>query len=66
MIMTDAGYGLLLLLLLYLFRARFKGSALGRRMFRMSVWLMISTRPLAWQRVATSVSRLPKARFSRA
>ncbi|AMN55428.1 ATP synthase subunit I [Labrenzia sp. CP4] len=43
MIMTDAGYGLLLLLLLYLFRARFKGSALGRRMFRMSVWLMIST-----------------------
>ena len=43
MIMTDAGYGLLLLLLLFLFRKRFAGSALGRRMFRMSVWLMVST-----------------------
>ncbi|MBN9672625.1 V-type ATP synthase subunit I [Roseibium aggregatum] len=43
MIMTDGGYGLLLLLLLYLFRKRFAGSDLGRRMYRMSVWLMIST-----------------------
>ncbi|WP_422374119.1 V-type ATP synthase subunit I [Roseibium sp.] len=43
MIMTDAGYGLLMLLLLFLFRKRFEGSALGRRMFRMSVWLMVST-----------------------
>ncbi|TYC64433.1 V-type ATP synthase subunit I [Rhodobacterales bacterium] len=43
MIMTDAGYGLLLLALLFIFRKRFAGSALGRRMFRMSVWLMIST-----------------------
>ena len=43
MIMTDAGYGLSLLLLLFLFRRRFAGSELGRRMFTMSVWLMIST-----------------------
>lgn len=43
MIMTDAGYGLSLLLLLFLFRKRFAGSDLGRRMFKMSVWLMIST-----------------------
>lgn len=43
MIMTDAGYGLLMLLLLFLFRKRFAGSALGKRMFRMSVWLMVST-----------------------
>ncbi|POF33706.1 V-type ATP synthase subunit I [Roseibium marinum] len=43
MIMTDAGYGLLLLLLLFLFRKRFAGSALGRRMFSMSVWLSVST-----------------------
>jgi V/A-type H+-transporting ATPase subunit I len=43
MIMTDAGYGLLLLLLLFLFRKRFAGSALTRRIFRMSVWLMVST-----------------------
>jgi len=43
MIMTDAGYGLLLLLLLFLFRKRFDGSALGRRLYRMSVWLMVST-----------------------
>lgn len=43
MIMTDAGYGLLLLGLLYLFRKKFTGSALGTRMFRMSIWLMIST-----------------------
>lgn len=43
MIMTDAGYGLLLLFLLFLFRKRFAGSALGLRMFRMSVWLMVST-----------------------
>ncbi|MEM9632044.1 MAG: V-type ATPase 116kDa subunit family protein [Pseudomonadota bacterium] len=43
MIMTDAGYGLLLLALLFLFRKRFTGSELGRRMFRMFAWLMIST-----------------------
>jgi len=43
MIMTDAGYGLLLLLLLFMFRKRFSGSALGQRMLRMSVWLMVST-----------------------
>jgi len=43
MIMTDAGYGLLLLLLLFLFRRRFTGTPLGQRMFRMSAWLMIST-----------------------
>ncbi|MBO6508719.1 MAG: V-type ATP synthase subunit I [Roseibium sp.] len=43
MIMTDAGYGLLLLALLFLFRKRFAGSGLGRRMFRMSAWLMVST-----------------------
>ncbi|PVB62229.1 V-type ATPase 116kDa subunit family protein [Labrenzia sp. 011] len=43
MIMTDAGYGLLLLLLLFLFRGRFAGSALGRRMLRLSVWLAVST-----------------------
>jgi len=43
MIMTDAGYGLFLLLLLFLFRKRFAGSDLGRRMLKMSVWLMIST-----------------------
>lgn len=43
MIMTDAGYGLLLLLLLFLFRKKFAGSALGRRMYRMSCWLMVST-----------------------
>ncbi|GAA0787103.1 V-type ATP synthase subunit I [Roseibium denhamense] len=43
MIMTDAGYGLLLLGLLYLFRRRFAGSELGQRLFRMSVWLMVST-----------------------
>ncbi|WP_299808695.1 V-type ATP synthase subunit I [uncultured Roseibium sp.] len=43
MIMTDAGYGLLLLVLLFLFRKRFAGSALGRRMFSMSIWLSVST-----------------------
>lgn len=43
MIMTDAGYGLLLLLLLVLFRGRFSGSRLGRRLFRLSVWLTVST-----------------------
>ena len=43
MIMTDAGYGLLLLALLFLFRNRFTGSELGRRMFRMFAWLMVST-----------------------
>lgn len=43
MIMTDAGYGLLLLLVLFLFRKRFAGSELGKRMLRMSTWLMIST-----------------------
>ncbi|MET1412942.1 V-type ATP synthase subunit I [Roseibium sp. HPY-6] len=43
MIMTDAGYGLLLLLVLFLFRKRFAGSELGVRMLRMSTWLMIST-----------------------
>ncbi|MES0883441.1 V-type ATP synthase subunit I [Roseibium sp. SCP14] len=43
MIMTDAGYGLLLLALLFLFRKRFTGSELGRRMFRMFAWLMVST-----------------------
>ncbi|MCV0426547.1 MAG: V-type ATP synthase subunit I [Roseibium sp.] len=43
MIMTDAGYGLLLLALLFLFRKRFTGSDLGRRMFRMFAWLMVST-----------------------
>ncbi|MHA7775319.1 V-type ATP synthase subunit I [Roseibium sp. M-1] len=43
MIMTDAGYGLLLLLALFLFRGRFTGSPQARRLFRMSVWLMIST-----------------------
>ncbi|WP_298985779.1 V-type ATPase 116kDa subunit family protein [uncultured Roseibium sp.] len=43
MIMTDAGYGLFLLLLLFLFRKKFTGSALGRRMYRMSCWLMVST-----------------------
>ncbi|MEP1932451.1 MAG: V-type ATP synthase subunit I [Roseibium sp.] len=43
MIMTDAGYGLLLLALLFLFRKRFEGSALAKRMFRMSIWLMVST-----------------------
>ncbi len=43
MIMTDAGYGLLLLALLFLFRKRFNGSALGQRMLHLSTWLMIST-----------------------
>lgn len=43
MIMTDAGYGLLLLLVLFLFRKRLAGSELGKRMLRMSNWLMIST-----------------------
>ncbi|MEO0976484.1 MAG: V-type ATP synthase subunit I [Pseudomonadota bacterium] len=43
MIMTDAGYGLLLLVLLFLFRRRFTGSPLAQRMFRMCVWLMVST-----------------------
>lgn len=43
MIMTDAGYGLLLLVLLVVFRGRFAGSASHQRLWRMSVWLMIST-----------------------
>ena len=43
MIMTDAGYGLLLLGLLYLLRGRFGGSPLARRLHKMSVWLMVST-----------------------
>ncbi|MXN64013.1 V-type ATP synthase subunit I [Stappia sp. GBMRC 2046] len=43
MIMTDAGYGLLLLGVLYFFRERFEGSANGRRMLVMGYWLMVST-----------------------
>ncbi|MBO6757276.1 MAG: V-type ATP synthase subunit I [Roseibium sp.] len=43
MIMTDAGYGLFLLALIYLLRGRFTGSALGNRLYKMSVWLMVST-----------------------
>ncbi|GAB4534835.1 MAG: V-type ATP synthase subunit I [Roseibium sp.] len=43
MIMTDAGYGLLLLLVLFLLRKRLTGSPLQRRIFRMCVWLMVST-----------------------
>ncbi|WP_420412626.1 V-type ATP synthase subunit I [Roseibium sp.] len=42
MIMTDAGYGLLLLAVLYLYRKRFEGSAQSRRLLRMSMWLMAS------------------------
>ncbi|OJJ12546.1 V-type ATP synthase subunit I [Alphaproteobacteria bacterium AO1-B] len=43
MIMTDAGYGLLILALLYLFRNRFGHSEQGRRLLRMAMWLMVST-----------------------
>lgn len=43
MIMTDAGYGLLLLALLYLGRERFAGTSVSRRLFRLAVWLMVST-----------------------
>ncbi|SDU02741.1 V-type ATP synthase subunit I [Stappia sp. ES.058] len=43
MIMTDAGYGLFLLVLLFLLRGRFQGSALGRRMVRLGYWLAVST-----------------------
>lgn len=43
MIMTDAGYGLLLLGLLQAFKARFTGTAAGRRLFDMARWLMVST-----------------------
>lgn len=43
MIMTDAGYGLLLLGALYFFRKRFEGSQNGRRMLVMGYWLMVST-----------------------
>lgn len=42
MIMTDAGYGLLLLAVLYLYRKRFEGSAQSRRLLRMAMWLMAS------------------------
>lgn len=42
MIMTDAGYGLLLLGVLYLYRKRFDGSAQSRRLLRMAMWLMAS------------------------
>ncbi|GGB33530.1 V-type ATP synthase subunit I [Roseibium aquae] len=43
MIMTDAGYGLLLLGLLYLFKRRLTGGETSRRLFKMAVWLTIST-----------------------
>jgi V/A-type H+-transporting ATPase subunit I len=43
MIMTDAGYGLLVLTLLYVFRKHFGGSPQSRRLLRMAMWLMIST-----------------------
>ncbi|MBA5777560.1 V-type ATP synthase subunit I [Stappia sp. F7233] len=43
MIMTDVGYGLLLLGLLYVFRKRFETSENGRRMLVMGYWLMAST-----------------------
>ncbi len=43
MIMTDAGYGLLLLAVLFFYRKRFSGTASGRRMFKMAAWLMVST-----------------------
>ncbi|WP_417670427.1 V-type ATP synthase subunit I [Roseibium sp.] len=43
MIMTDAGYGLLLLLVLFLFRSRFGTSPVAQRMVKMSAWLMMST-----------------------
>jgi V/A-type H+-transporting ATPase subunit I len=43
MIMTDAGYGLLILALLYLFRNRFGSSEQSRRLLRMAMWLMVST-----------------------
>ncbi|WP_289036386.1 V-type ATP synthase subunit I [uncultured Roseibium sp.] len=43
MIMTDAGYGLLLLGALYLFKKRFGTSPGALRMWTMSVWLMVST-----------------------
>ncbi|MTH98816.1 V-type ATP synthase subunit I [Roseibium sp. RKSG952] len=43
MIMTDVGYGLLLMAVLYWYRSRFQGSATGRRLYRMAMWLMAST-----------------------
>jgi len=43
MIMTDAGYGLLLLGLLYLFKRRITGGATANRLFKMAVWLTVST-----------------------
>lgn len=43
MIMTDAGYGLLLLALLFAFRGRFSGSPTSRRMLVMGYWLALST-----------------------
>ncbi len=42
MIMTDAGYGLLLLGGLYLYRKRFDSTAQSRRLLRMAMWLMVS------------------------
>ncbi|TSD84003.1 V-type ATP synthase subunit I [Mycobacterium sp. KBS0706] len=43
MIMTDVGYGLVLLAVLYLMRRRFEGSETSRRMLVMGYWLMAST-----------------------
>ena len=43
MIMTDVGYGLVLLAVLYLMRKRFEGSETSRRMLAMGYWLMAST-----------------------
>jgi len=43
MIMTDAGYGLLLLGLLYLFKKRLTGGPTANRLFKMAIWLMVST-----------------------
>ncbi|MTI44878.1 V/A-type H+-transporting ATPase subunit I [Roseibium hamelinense] len=43
MIMTDAGYGLILLGVLFLYRKRFQRSATSQRLLKMAMWLMAST-----------------------
>jgi len=43
MIMTDAGYGLLLLALILLLRKRFGTGETAQRMLRLAVWLCVST-----------------------
>lgn len=43
MIVTDAGYGLLLLTVLLVYRKRFGKSRTTRRLHKMAIWLMLST-----------------------